>query len=54
MKAIKKYVTDLLLNSTEDIDQLYQRTLEKYRGKFSDSEINKAFEDALDDLPELN
>ena len=54
MEAIKQFVTDLILNSDHDIDEVYAMAVKQFIAFYDEVEIQDAFDLALADLPELN
>ncbi len=54
MKKIKRFVSNLVTNSEYDIDEVYTMTYDRFIDEFSEEEIQRAFEQALDEIPDLN
>lgn len=54
MNEIKQFVTNMVLNEDWDIDKVREYTHRHFIRSFTDEEIIQAFNEALDDLPELN
>lgn len=54
MKDLKQYVTNLVLNSNLDLDQVYESTEIKFFTKYTAEQIERGFNEALNELPELN
>lgn len=54
MEEIKKFVTNLILTSDYDIDQVRTITTSRFRLRYVNDYINQAIDQALNELPELN
>lgn len=54
MNDIKQYVTNLILNSDLDIDQVYESTEIHFSTSYTAEQIKQGFDEALSELPELN
>jgi hypothetical protein len=54
MNEIKHFVTNMVLNEDWDIDEVRDFTNNRFMLSFTEDEINQAFDEALNDLPELN
>ena len=54
MKKIKHFVTNLVLNSEYDIDEVYTMAYDRFIDEFSEEEIQRAFDQALEEIPDLS
>lgn len=54
MNRIENFITQLVLHSELDIDEVLEQAIEKFEHEFSEDDIRLTMYQVMEDLPELN
>jgi hypothetical protein len=54
MKQAKRYIKDMIINSSLDIDEVYSEFVQAYESVYNDVELEEIWEAALEEVEELN
>ena len=54
MNNMIETITQLILNTDLDIDQVLEQAISRYSGEYTVEQVKQAFASVLEELPELN
>lgn len=53
-KRIINYITQLVITTELDIDEVLEQAIEKFSNQFDEEEIIESFNQAMEEIPDLN